>query len=86
MPVDAGLEVVLGHSFTRDLPPSHSLLFSLSRCPRRGGGMVEGVGPGKLLSHFSLLLCGTRQNDREELTIELTPQGLVVTSVLRDRV
>lgn len=43
--------------------------------------MVEDVGPGKLLSHFSLILCGTRQNGREELTTELTSQGLVVTGV-----
>lgn len=86
MPVDAGLEAVLGHSFAGDLPPSHTLLSSLSRCPRRVGGMVEDVGPGKLLSHFSLILCGTIQNDRKELTIELTSKGLVVTGVLRDRV
>ena len=49
-PVDAGLEAVLGHSFKGGLSHSHTLLFSLSRCPGRGGGMVEDVGPGKVLS------------------------------------
>lgn len=37
-------------------------------------------------SHFSLILYGSRQNDRKQWTSELTTKGLAVTGVLWDQV
>ena len=52
--VDTGFEVVVITVLKGISLPTHTLFFSLSRCQERGE--VEDVGPGKVLSHFSLIL------------------------------
>lgn len=47
---------------------------------------MEDAGPGKVLSHFSLILYVSGQNDRKQRTSELTTRGLAITGVLWDQV